>query len=116
MAGRLSIVSVPEETWQGHCLGPEEEFGDLLKLVAWKSLAGRPRVGRPASHLAFPAPTSARAPPYFPYKRPHSLHGENHTRVQVISFQVLTLPYIVEYVAGQGPEGSKGFPTCWESS
>jgi hypothetical protein len=80
MVGRPSSKVVHGETWQGHCLGAKEEFTDLIKLVAWNFLAGRPRGGHPTGHMALSAPTSARASPYFPYKCPHSLHDENKIR------------------------------------
>jgi hypothetical protein len=47
-----------------------------------------------ANYMTLPAPTMAKAPPYSSYKSPHSLHGENHIRDQVISFQLLPLPYM----------------------
>jgi hypothetical protein len=55
----------------------------LLMSVAWESLADRPRGGCLSGHLAFLVLTLAKALTYFPYKSPHSLHGENQIRVEV---------------------------------
>jgi hypothetical protein len=102
MVGQSSIESVLEKTWWWCHVGAEEAYVIFIEVVAWESLVGRPCVGCPVSHLAFLAPTSTNTPPYSPYKCPHSLHGENHIRVQVISFQVLPLPYIIEWVERWG--------------
>jgi hypothetical protein len=58
---------------------------NLPTLVACESLASRLCSGRPAIHLAFLTPTSAKASTYFPYKSPHSLHGVNQIRVEVLA-------------------------------
>jgi hypothetical protein len=96
MAGPPLLESVPRETWQKRRVGAKEACANLDEAVAWKSLADRPHGGRLAGHMAFLAATSARAPPHSLYKSPHSHHGKNQIRVEVISFQVLPLPYIIE--------------------
>jgi hypothetical protein len=77
MAYRPLIVMVPKLSWQDCFLEPCGADTDSKRLVTWTFLNGWPCVDCPASHLSISASVLAKALTPLPYKRPHTLHGEN---------------------------------------
>jgi hypothetical protein len=58
---------------------------DFNRWVAWTFLVGWPRVGRPMGQVSSPAFVSAKALTLVPYIKTHTLHDENHIRVEVLA-------------------------------
>jgi hypothetical protein len=75
------------ETWRGRYLRSEEEIADLIKLVAWESLVGRPRGGRSIGHVV--AARSTTWPSWHPLLPGHRLtppiEDLTHSMVKIIS-------------------------------
>jgi hypothetical protein len=52
LVGQPLIVVVPRLSWRERFLEPHEEDTDSTRSVAWRFLAGQPRVGRPAGQVS----------------------------------------------------------------